>query len=142
MLLIVDTNVLVSECLRRRGRQRLTEAELQLLATERVDGEFGHELRRRLAFLAARAALTPEEQRTLEEEALELYRSKVVVAPHEQYAPFEAQARARIPTDADDWPSVALALVLEAGIWTEDRDFFGCGLSVWRTEVLYGLLDG
>ena len=33
----------------------------------------------------------------------------------------------------------ALALLLDCGLWTEDRDFFGCGLSVWQTAVLYGV---
>ncbi|MBW4700213.1 MAG: hypothetical protein KME03_20380 [Aphanocapsa lilacina HA4352-LM1] len=35
---------------------------------------------------------------------------------------------------------MALALVLEAGIWTEDRDFCRCGLPAWRTRVLVQVL--
>jgi hypothetical protein len=33
-------------------------------------------------------------------------------------------------------PRVALALALECGIWTADRDFFGCGVAVWTTDTL------
>ena len=57
--------------------------------------------------------------------------------PTEAYAPFEATARGRIPQDPSDWPSVALALAIDAGVWTEDRDFFGSGLATWRTPILH-----
>ncbi len=39
-------------------------------------------------------------------------------------------------------PTVALALALDCGIWTNDRDFFGCGLPVWVTETLRAHLGG
>lgn len=141
MLLVVDTNVLVSECLRTRGRRRLRDASLELLVTERVDGEFQYEFRRRLDLLAARADLTSDERQALEEEVIDLYTSKVFVTLPDQYEPLEPQARLRIPQDPDDWPTVALALALSADVWTEDGDFFGCGLAVWRTDVLYAHLD-
>ena len=41
------------------------------------------------------------------------------------YGDYEKVARARIATrDAEDWPVIAAALLLECPIWTEDRDFF------------------
>lgn len=46
------------------------------------------------------------------------------------------EARWRLPADPRDTPTVALALSLDAGVWTDDRDFFGCGLPVWSTRVL------
>jgi predicted nucleic acid-binding protein len=53
------------------------------------------------------------------------------------YADFEEQAKRRIGSrDLDDWPVVALALSLGAGIWTEDADFFGSGLATWTTETV------
>ena len=48
----------------------------------------------------------------------------------------DAIAHKRIPRDPDDWPTVALALVLEAGIWTHDADFLGCGVPTWTVETL------
>jgi len=36
--------------------------------------------------------------------------------------------------DPDDWPILACALTLQCPIWTEDRDFFGTGVSVWTTD--------
>lgn len=141
MLLIVDTNVLVAECLRERGRQRLENSLLELLVTERVDGEFRYEFRRRLDFVVERARLSLETRQAIEDDVLSLYERKVYVVAEGQYEPLEPQARLRIPQDPDDWPTVALALALNADVWTEDQDFFGCGLGVWRTDVLYASLD-
>jgi predicted nucleic acid-binding protein len=50
-------------------------------------------------------------------------------------APFEQAARARIERrDAKDWPVIALALATGYPIWTEDQDFFGCGIAIWTTD--------
>jgi len=57
------------------------------------------------------------------------------------YAEYIDEARWRIPRDPDDVPTVALALALDCGIWTADRDFFGCGLPVWTTDTLLAYLD-
>ncbi|GAA5534648.1 PIN domain-containing protein [Deinococcus aluminii] len=141
MLLVVDTNVLVGECLRLRRRVRLASPALDLFVTARVDDEFRYELRRRLTYLSARSNLSGPAVQNLHEEALRAYESNVTVIRPFQYEVYEMQARRRIPADPDDWPTVALALALNADIWTEDRDFFGCGLGVWRTDVLYAHLD-
>jgi predicted nucleic acid-binding protein len=53
----------------------------------------------------------------------------------ETYARFEALARQRIDRrDEDDWPILASALALGCPIWTEDTDFFGCGVATWTTD--------
>ena len=53
----------------------------------------------------------------------------------ETYAPMEALARQRLARrDEDDWPVLASALVLGYPIWTEDTDFFGCGVATWTTD--------
>ena len=53
----------------------------------------------------------------------------------EVYAPFEAEARERLATrDPEDWPVLAAALALGCPIWTEDTDFFGCGVATWTTD--------
>ncbi len=48
----------------------------------------------------------------------------------------EAIARRRVPRDPNDWPPVALALGLGAGILTGDRDFLGCGCPTWTVDTL------
>ena len=47
----------------------------------------------------------------------------------------EEEAKRRIASrDPDDWPVVALAIALNAPVWTEDRDFFGAGVATWTTK--------
>jgi hypothetical protein len=47
----------------------------------------------------------------------------------------QAVARQRIALrDEDDWPILASALALDCAIWTEDTDFFGCGVATWTTD--------
>jgi predicted nucleic acid-binding protein len=59
----------------------------------------------------------------------------VEAADRSLYEGFEDIARARISTrDPDDWPIVATALLLNAPIWTEGRDFFGAGLATWTSD--------
>ena len=53
----------------------------------------------------------------------------------ETYQSFEHLARQRIARrDEDDWPVLAAALALGCAIWTEDADFFGCGVATWTTD--------
>jgi predicted nucleic acid-binding protein len=60
------------------------------------------------------------------------------------YSEYDVAARLRIEArDPDDWPIVATALLLGCPIWTEDQDFFGCGVAIWTmgTVEVY-LRDG
>jgi len=53
----------------------------------------------------------------------------------EVYGKFEAEARERLgPRDPEDWPILASALALGCPIWTEDTDFFGCGVATWTSS--------
>jgi predicted nucleic acid-binding protein len=53
----------------------------------------------------------------------------------ETYSPFEPAARQRLARrDEDDWPVLAVALALNCPIWTEDNNFFGCGVATWTTD--------
>lgn len=53
----------------------------------------------------------------------------------ESYSAFETIARQRLARrDEDDWPILAAALTLRCPIWTEDTDFFGCGVATWTTD--------
>jgi len=48
----------------------------------------------------------------------------------ELYQEHERAARDRIGVrDIDNWPVVALAILLVIPIWTEDQDFFGSGIA-------------
>jgi predicted nucleic acid-binding protein len=51
------------------------------------------------------------------------------------YEELEQPARARISSrDPDDWPVVAVSLLLDCPVWTEDQDFFGSGVATWTTN--------
>ncbi len=139
--LIVDANVLLAECMRSRGRRRLYEMDPELLTTERVQSEFRHELERRLDGVRVQGRLSSEALESLRSDALAAYEQNVSVVLKEGYAHFEDAALICVPQDPDDVPTAALALALNAGVWTEDRHFWGCGLPVWRTDVLYAALD-
>lgn len=59
------------------------------------------------------------------------------------YQDFEQLARGRMSArDIEDWPVVAVALMLSVPVWTEDRDFFGSGLATWTTDRVELYLRG
>jgi predicted nucleic acid-binding protein len=66
---------------------------------------------------------------------LDLVAGLVSTIEPETYLPLEAVARERIDwRDEGDWPILASALALDCPIWTEDTDFFGCGVATWTTD--------
>ena len=63
--------------------------------------------------------------------------------PNEIFEHLEVPARERLKgRDEDDWPYLALALLLDCSIWTEDTDFFGCGVPTWTTDRIEIYLKG
>jgi predicted nucleic acid-binding protein len=67
----------------------------------------------------------------------------VQVVEQPSYRDFEQVARERMAArDIEDWPVVAVALLLGAPIWTEDRDFFGSGIATWTTDRVELYLKG
>jgi predicted nucleic acid-binding protein len=68
-------------------------------------------------------------------DALDLVEGLAQSVEQETYAVFEAIAPQRIDRrNEDDWPTLATALTLACPIWTEDTDFFGCGVATWTTD--------
>ena len=67
--------------------------------------------------------------------ALDKLGGTVQVVDRTLYGDFEQLARERIEIrDPDDWPVVAVALLLDLPIWTEDQDLFGSGVATWTTD--------
>lgn len=51
------------------------------------------------------------------------------------FAPFESRARERLHERSQpDWPVLAAAMALGAGIWSRDPDLFGTGVPMWFTR--------
>ena len=66
---------------------------------------------------------------------LRALRSLVELIGRDVYGEFEAEARERLgQRDPEDWPILAAALALRCPIWTEDTDFFGCGVATWTSS--------
>lgn len=141
MRLVVDTSVLVGELLRATGRERLGDARLELFMPERMWDETTVEIPRRVPAFARRRALKPTVGDLLTTRCIEAVESNVVVLEEAVYSAIEEEARARSLRDPDDWPVVATALALSAGIWTNDNDYFGTGIPTWTTETLQAWLS-
>ena len=58
------------------------------------------------------------------------------------YEFYEIEAKQRIAVrDIDDWPIVAVSLMLDCPIWTEDADFFGAGVATWTSDRVHFYLS-
>ena len=63
------------------------------------------------------------------------------IVSQDLYGDFEAEARKRLGArDPEDWPILAAALALGCPIWTEDTDFFGCGVATWTCASISSFL--
>lgn len=136
MRLVVDTNILVAELLRKRGRDLIISPNLELFLAEKMKNEVQYELQKRISIIVSKTNLTQELGQLQLEAALKLIDNKIITFPLSSYQSWEVEARKRIPRDPNDWEAVALALTLSAAIWTEDYDFFGCGCPTWTTQTL------
>ena len=128
-MLVLDANILMRAVLGKRARALLAKyaARIEFVAPD-------------VAFAEARKHL-PEviERRNLPAEPFVKYFASLAavvgIVESETYSGFEAVARRRLARrDEDDWPILASALALRCPIWTEDTDFFGCGVATWTTD--------
>lgn len=141
MRLVVDTSVLVGELLRAKGRERLADDRLELFMPEQMWGEAQAELPRRIRAFMRRRKLDSDLADELSTLCLEAVESNVVILEEAIYAALEDEAVARSLRDPGDWPVVACAVALSAGVWTNDNDFLGTGVPTWTTETLQGWLE-
>jgi predicted nucleic acid-binding protein len=137
MIVVVNASVLVSELLRKRGRELFSHPDLRCVVAEEQWREAEHELERRVSAIVAQGRLTAEQAGLLQEAVRDLVEAGVIeVIPSTSYEHLEAVARRRVPRDPNDWAPVALALALNVGILTGDNDFLGCGCPTWTVETL------
>ncbi len=136
MRLVVDANILVAELSRKRGIRLVRLPQLELYLAERIKNEVEYELRKRVGLIIAQGRLSQTAGESQLESSFQLIEAKIRTVPSSFYSSLETEARKRIPRDPNDWETVALSMAMEAAIWTEDRDFFGCGCPTWTTETL------
>ncbi len=128
--LVLDANILL------RGVFGVRVADVLVSFQETVDFYSPEacieEAYRHVPRIAGKKGLDPARSRAELQELVVLF---IHTVDHSLYEVFEEPARARISRrDPDDWPVVATALLLNAPIWTEDRDFFGTGIATWTTD--------
>jgi predicted nucleic acid-binding protein len=125
----MDANILVRAVLGNRVRAVIeTYAESASFFVPEVSYSEAEE---HLATLVARRGGDPEKALSL----LRSLRSLMVPIESDVYGEFEAEARRRLAgRDPEDWPILASALALGCPIWTEDADFFGCGVATWTSD--------
>jgi predicted nucleic acid-binding protein len=134
--LATDASSLVAESLRDRGERIFRHEDLELYIAVPTWSEVEHEVDRRLNAMVRHGRLAPTRRELVLVETLTVLAGHLTVVNETVYGPYEAEARERIPRDPNDWPTVAVALSLDTGIWTSDYDFFGCGVPVWTTQTL------
>lgn len=127
--LVVDANILVRAVLGRRVREVIETYGGN--ASFFVPDSAYAEAEEHLAALVVKHGGDPEKALTLLRSLgrlMELIGSDV-------YGEFEVEARERLARrDPEDWPMLACALALRCPIWTEDTDFFGCGVATWTSD--------
>jgi predicted nucleic acid-binding protein len=127
--LVVDANILIRAVLGKRVREIIEKYadEVSFFLPESAFAE----ARENLAALVLEHRGTPEKAVAL----LDSLGSMMEVIGSEVYDKFEAEAKARlVRRDAEDWPVLAAALALGCPNWTEDTDFFGCGVATWTSD--------
>lgn len=127
--LVLDANILIRAVLGRRVRQilrrygngvRFCSPEICFSDARKYIAELGQ---RKGMSVAETLAFLTEIESLVQPVDLGLYRH------------YEQKARRRIERrDPEDWPVLAVAIMLDCPIWTEDRDFFGSGVATWTTD--------
>ena len=127
--LVVDANILVRAVLGRKVRDVIAanSGSVSFFVPEAAFVE----AEEHVAALAVKRGGDPELALAFLRSLSEL----VELIGGEVYGQFEAEARERLgKRDQEDWPILASALALGCPIWTEDTDFFGCGVATWTTD--------
>lgn len=127
--LVLDANILVRAVLGQRVRELIERysKQVDLFAPDKAFVE----IEEHLPEICAKRGFPTDKVMAVYEAVTRI----VQELPEPVYRGREAEARARIERrDPDDWPVIACALTLNCPIWTEDRDFFGAGISTWTTD--------
>ena len=133
--LVLDANILIRAVLGQRVR-RILESHADTTSFFIPETAYA-EAEEHLAALVIKRGGDPTK-------AVRLLRSIVALGTlvsRDVYADLEAEARKRLAArDPDDWPILAAALALGSAIWTEDTDFFGCGVATWTSASIDSFL--
>jgi predicted nucleic acid-binding protein len=134
-LIVLDANIIVSAIVgkyARRQMSHLVDAGADLAAPAPQFSEA-------LDVLTGKLGATLAEAVAALEQLLQVIRLLEPAA----YAMMETSARARLQDRGQrDWPVLAAAMTFDAGVWSNDRDFFGVGIAVWSTRNVHFAATG
>jgi predicted nucleic acid-binding protein len=126
--LVLDANILIRAVLGQRVR-RILEVHADNISFFLPETAYA-EAEEHLAALVVKRKGDPPKALI----ALKAMAALVTLVGDDLYRDFEAEARKRLGArDPEDWPILAAALALGCPIWTEDTDFFGCGVATWTS---------
>ncbi len=129
--LVLDANILIRAVLGQRVR-RIFEVHADTISLFLPEAAYA-EAAEHLATLIVKRGGDPSKALF----ALKAMAALVTMIGEDLYGDFEDEARKRLGVrDPEDWPILAAALALNCPIWTEDTDFFGCGVATWTSSSI------
>ena len=133
--LVLDANILIRAVLGNRVR-RILEAHCDGISFFVPESAYA-EAEEHLAALVVKRGGDPAKGLA----SLRSIAALGTIVSQDLYRDFEAEARKRLGArDPEDWPILAAALALGCPIWTEDTDFFGCGVATWTSASIGSFL--
>jgi len=127
--LVLDANILVRAVLGNRARQ-IIETYTGNVSFFIPEAAY-REAEEHVAMLVAKRGGDPQKALTF----LHALAGAAESITADVYGEYETEARERLAKrDPEDWPILASALALGCPIWTEDTDFFGCGVATWTSD--------
>ena len=127
---VVDANILLRAIFGKRVSGVLSKFENAEFYTPE---HCLQEARKNVPIIAKRKKVDTPSVLQLLDELLE--EGMILPIDHNSYDGLRERALSRTAKhDPTDWPVIAVALLLSAPIWTEDRDFFGTGIATWTTD--------
>jgi predicted nucleic acid-binding protein len=130
--IVLDANILIRAVLGRKVRELLEaySAEVQFYTPD-VCYE---DAKKYLPLLFEKRNLPTQEAL----DVLEKLTCLINLVDRSLYELYETESKQRIAArDMDDWSIVAIALMLNCPIWTEDADFFGAGVATWTSDRVH-----
>lgn len=130
--IVLDANILIRAVLGKKVRNTIYKFanSTQFFTPEVCFAD----ARKYLPALFAKRNLPPDEAIAV----LEALTSLIAAVDANLYEIYEVEAKQRIAVrDLDDWPIVAVSLMLNCPVWTEDADFFGTGVATWTSDRVH-----
>lgn len=128
--LVIDANILIRAVLGKVARE-LIEANLSGVRFLAADVAVA-DAREHIPSILHKRGIDPSTALQVLQELI----AAIDVCKEDTYTSFKQDAIKRIPQDKEDWPMIACALTHNCPIWTQDKDFFGCGIATWTTSTV------